>query len=217
MRESTVVEGIPIAEDALAPLIVERARGRERFLVALAGAPGAGKSTLAARLVGRLTRDDENAAIVVPMDGFHFDNAVLEERGLLSRKGAPETFDVQGFIVLLERLSAAGGSEVAIPLFDRDLEISRAAAAIVGRDHRIIIVEGNYLLIDEPPWRELKDLFDLTLFVSVPTAELEQRLIQRWLDYGHDLDAARAMVRSNDIPNAHYVQAHSRLADYVIR
>jgi pantothenate kinase len=202
-----------IAADALAPLLAGRAKDRDRLLVALVGPPGAGKSTLAAHICEALTHFETRPALVVPMDGFHFDDRVLEARGLLTRKGAPETFDVDGLRVLLERV-AIPHTEVAIPIFDRALEIARAGAAIVERRHRILIVEGNYLLLDEEPWSHLAGLFDLSIAIELPLVALERRLVQRWLDHGHDPDSALARARANDIPNARRVMAHSKPAAY---
>ena len=120
----------------LAAEIRRRAIGPGRFLTALAGPPGAGKSTLAAELVAALGTE----AKAVPMDGFHYDDAVLTARGARQRKGAPDTFDVQGFLHMLRRLRVE--DDVAIPLFDRDLEISRAGADIVTAADRLLVVEG---------------------------------------------------------------------------
>jgi pantothenate kinase len=195
----------------LAATIRGKAQAQGRFLTALAGPPGAGKSTLAAELVAALGQGSK----AVPMDGFHFDDAVLVARGARARKGAPDTFDVAGFRHLLTRLRTE--DEVAIPLFDRDLEISRAGADIVGPDDRILIVEGNYLLLNEAPWPDLAPLFDLTIWIDVPEAELDCRLMARWAHYGKTPDEARAWIDSNDMPNIRRVVAGSRPADLVIR
>lgn len=195
----------------LAQEIRRRAEGQGRFLTALAGPPGAGKSTLAAELVAALGK----GAKVVPMDGFHYDDAVLIARGARNRKGAPDTFDVQGFRHLLTRLRVE--EEVAIPLFDRDLEISRAGADIVGPEDRILIVEGNYLLLNEAPWPDLAPLFDLTIWIDVPETELDRRLTDRWAHYGKTPDEARAWIDGNDMPNIRRVSQGSRPADLVIR
>ena len=195
----------------LAATIRAKAQAQRRFLTALAGPPGAGKSTLAAELVAALGK----GAKAVPMDGFHYDDAVLIARGARARKGAPDTFDVAGFRHLLTRLRTE--DEVAIPLFDRDLEISRAGADIVGPDDRILIVEGNYLLLNEAPWPDLAPLFDLTIWIDVPEAELDRRLMARWAHYGKTPDQARAWVDGNDMPNIRRVVAGSRSADLVIR
>ena len=195
----------------LAATIRAKAQAQGRFLTALAGPPGAGKSTLAAELVAALGK----GAKAVPMDGFHYDDAVLIARGARARKGAPDTFDVAGFRHLLTRLRTE--DEVAIPLFDRDLEISRAGADIVGPDDRILIVEGNYLLLNEAPWPDLAPLFDLTIWIDVPEAELDRRLMARWAHYGKTPDQARAWIDGNDMPNIRRVVAGSCPADLVIR
>jgi pantothenate kinase len=196
---------------ALADVIRAKAQGKGRFLAALAGPPGAGKSTLAAELVGLLGA----GAKAVPMDGFHYDDAVLIARNARHRKGAPDTFDVQGFRHLLQRLRVE--PEVAIPLFDRDLEISRAGADIVGPQDCILIVEGNYLLLNEAPWPELAPLFDLTIWIDVPEAELDRRLTDRWAHHGKTPDQARAWIDGNDMPNIRRVTEGSRVADLTLR
>ena len=195
----------------LAQVIRAKAQGQGRFLAALAGPPGAGKSTLAAELVAALGQ----GAKAVPMDGFHYDDAVLIARDARNRKGAPDTFDVAGFRHLLQRLRVE--PEVAIPLFDRDLEISRAGADIVTPADQILIVEGNYLLLNEAPWPDLAPMFDLTIWIHVPEAELDRRLLARWAHYGKTPAEARAWIDGNDMPNIRRVVSGSRPADLVIR
>lgn len=198
--------------EALADLIRARAgSGEGRFIIALAGPPGAGKSTLSAALVAALGP----GARVVPMDGFHYDDAVLNRWGLRHRKGAPETFDLAGLLHLMRRLRIE--HEVAIPVFDRTMELSRAAADVVEKDDRFLIVEGNYLLLDEGRWRELADDFDLTVWIDVPEAELDRRLMDRWAGHGKTAAEARAWIDGNDLPNIRRAIAHSRPADVVIR
>jgi pantothenate kinase len=195
----------------LAQLIRVKAQGQGRYLVALAGPPGAGKSTLATDLVTALGK----GAKAVPMDGFHYDDAVLIARGARDRKGAPDTFDVQGFLHLLRRLRTE--DEVAIPLFDRDLEISRAGADIVTAADRVLVVEGNYLLLNESPWPQTAPLFNLTVWIDVPESELDRRLLARWAHYGKTPDQARAWIDGNDMPNIRRVTQNSRPADVVLR
>lgn len=195
----------------LADMIRRKATGQGRFLTALAGPPGAGKSTLAAALVEALGK----GAKAVPMDGFHYDDRVLIARGARDRKGAPDTFDAQGFFHLLRRLRVE--DEVAIPLFDRDLEISRAGADIVMPEDRLLVVEGNYLLLNEAPWPQAAPLFDLTVWIDVPEAELDRRLLARWAHYGKTPEQARAWIDGNDMPNIRRVTRNSRAADVVVR
>ena len=195
---------------ALAQEIRVKAGSQGRFITAIVGAPGSGKSTLAASLVTELGAGTR----AVPMDGFHYDDAVLIARGLRSRKGAPETFDASGFVHLMRRLRA--GDEVAIPVFDRSLELSRAAADVVQASDRFLVIEGNYLLLDEPPWTDLAPLFDLTVFLDVPESELDCRLLARWDHYGKSPAEARAWIDSNDLPNIRRVTQGSRQADLTI-
>ncbi|MBL9047239.1 MAG: nucleoside triphosphate hydrolase [Tabrizicola sp.] len=196
---------------ALAELIDRRAAiAKGRFIAALAGPPGAGKSTLAADLVVRLGP----AAKVVPMDGFHYDDAILIARNQRHRKGAPETFDVPGFAHLLARLRTE--DEVAIPIFDRSLELSRGSADIIGPDQRILVVEGNYLLLDALPWTGLDRHFDLTVMIDVPEAELNRRLLARWAHFGKTPKEARAWIDGNDLPNIRRVTRESRAADVTV-
>lgn len=197
----------------LAATIFKRAAKTKRFIVAVAGPPGSGKSTLAEELCALLP---EGSAIVVPMDGFHYDDVILEQRGLRSRKGAPETFDLAGFEHLLKRIRAAE-PDIAIPVFDRSMELARAGAAIVGGDVKFILAEGNYLLLDEAPWSNLAPLFDLAVFLDVPRDELERRLLRRWHDHGRSDEDARAWVASNDMPNVDRVLQNLRQPDLVLR
>lgn len=197
--------------EALAAAIRASATGPARFVFAVAGPPGSGKSTLAGALVAALERLDPGGAVLVPMDGFHLDNAVLEARGLLARKGAPETFDVAGYHDALRRIRA--GEEVAVPVFDRTLDLARAGAAVVLPGHRVVVTEGNYLLLDRPPWTCLAGLFDRTLYLSAPEAELRARLVRRWLDHGLVPEAAEARADGNDLVNARLVAGLRRPAD----
>lgn len=205
--------------DRLGEYIRDLAGDGKRLIVAIAGPPGAGKSTLAEALCDRLNGADRTAekahSVILPMDGFHYDNAVLSMRGLLARKGAPDTFDVSGFAHALKRI-ASDGEEVAIPVFDRSADCARAGAAIVSPRHRIVLAEGNYLLLDQPPWQDMAEYFDLTIFLAVDQAELERRLVQRWLDQGLSVEDARLRATSNDLPNADRVNRESRVADIVV-
>ena len=193
------------------------AQGRARRVVAVAGPPGSGKSTFAERLRDVLaTGTPEIAAEILPMDGYHFDDVVLEARGDLPRKGAPHTFDVDGFAAMLTRLRADDGRDVAVPVFDRAIEMARAAARIVPAATRLVIVEGNYLLLDDPFWAPIRPGFDATVFLRVPDDALEARLAARWQGYGMDAAAIREKLERNDLPNARLVNARSVPADFEV-
>lgn len=197
---------------SLAETILARAEGATRFVVAIAGAPGAGKSTLSHELVGQLPA---GSAVAVPMDGFHYDNRVLDQLNLRHQKGAPQTFDFGGLKALLSRIRHREPS-LAIPLFDREIDLARAGAAIISETTKFILVEGNYLLLDEAPWRTLKEFFDLTIFLDVARDELERRLMQRWLDLGDSHEKAAHWVASNDMPNVDRVLGNRLKADITL-
>lgn len=179
--------------------IVALPAGSGRRLVAIAGAPASGKSTLADTVTEAVNRSGR-AARSIPMDGFHLDNRLLDARGLRHRKGAPETFDAEGFIVLMHRLR--DGGEVVYPLFDRRLDLAVAGAAVIEADCDVAIVEGNYLLFDEAPWHKLASLWDISVWFDVPESVLTERCVQRWLNHDHTLEAARARAEDNDMANA---------------
>lgn len=192
--------------------VLEAAGDSRRFIVALAGPPAAGKSFLSGWLCRELNARQAGCTAVVPMDGYHFDNAVLEPRGHLPIKGAPETFDTEGLRCDLARLKRAD-REVAVPVFDRPLDLARAGGRLITTEHRIVIIEGNYLLLDEGPWPMLRDDFDFSLFLEVPDEVLEARLIERWRDMGQDQAGAIERTRHKDMLNARLIKIRSVAAD----
>ena len=198
----------------LAERIHEMRETQERILVGIAGAPGSGKSTLASELARRLNLQ-RCPAMIVPMGGFHLDNAVLDARGLRGRKGAPETFDADGFLHLVRRMTEA--VEVVAPVFDRARDLSVAGAVVVPANCPVIIVEGNYLMFDEMPWANLADLWDLSVRVEVGLPELRARLIQRWLSLNLSRTAAMRRAEGNDIPNAERIIMRALPCDITLR
>jgi len=200
----------PVLDDLITE-IERRAQDGVRLLVGVAGPPGAGKSTLADRLHQTLTERGHRSA-VLPMDGFHLDNALLEERGDIARKGAPHTFDIRGLGDILRAVKAGG--EVFTPVFDRDRELAIAAARCIVAEDRIVIAEGNYLLLQQGRWASLADLFDLTVMVAPPISELERRLVARWTHYGLTPAQIEAKVEGNDLPNGRLVIERSAPADF---
>lgn len=188
-----------------------------RRVVGIAGAPGSGKSTLASslalRLRGRLGHD---AVAVVPMDGFHLADVTLGALGLADRKGAPETFDADGFAALLRRLRVPGQRPVYAPGFERVLEQPLAAAVVVSPATRVVVTEGNYLLLDSPEWVAVREALDEVWFCVAEDGVRRERLVARHVTFGKAPDAARAWVERVDEPNAALVEATRSRADLVV-
>ena len=177
----------------------------QRFVIAIAGPPAAGKSTVAEALATELGP----RAGKLPMDGFHFDNAILDERGHRAHKGAPHTFDVAGYQQVLRTARNEPEVEIAVPIFDRTLDLSRGSASILRADQDVVVTEGNYLLLDEYPWRSLRESFDLTVWLDVPLETIEERILNRWASFGLSPTDARDRAQKNDLPNAILVQERS--------
>ncbi len=186
----------------------------KQLIVAIAGAPGSGKSTLAVEIARRLIQQ-RTQAVVVPMDGFHLDNTVLDAAGLTHKKGAPETFDAAGFLRIIKALKTE--DKVYFPRFDRSQDLSIAGAVAVDRTTPVVIVEGNYLMFDAPVWRELADHWDVTVRLDVPMPELRARLIQRWLSQNLGAAAATRRAEMNDLPNARAVVENAIACDITLR
>ena len=189
------------------------ADGRRKVL-GLVGAPGAGKSTLAAALLDGLGA----AAQVVPMDGFHLANVELHRLGRADRKGAPDTFDSAGYVALLQRLRAQrdDGEIVYAPEFRREIEEPVAGAIAVLPTTRLVVTEGNYLLHDAGAWTGVAALLDEVWYVDIDDAVREERLIQRHRRFGRGDEEARAWVARTDAPNARLVAATRARAHHVV-
>ena len=186
---------------------------QKRYFIALAGPPASGKSTISEKL-----NEDLNIkgfpSDILQMDGFHLDDAILSSQNLLPRKGSPETFDVMGLKSFLIRL--ANEPEVIVPIFDRSLELSRSSAVTISENKKIIIVEGNYLLLNSQPWNELNNYFDSRVMIHCEESVLEKRLIDRWKGFNLTQDQINQKVYENDLPNGVNVIQNSIEADYYL-
>jgi pantothenate kinase len=186
----------------------------DRAIIGIVGPPGAGKSTVAARLAPLLP------AVVLPMDGFHLPQARLVELGRRDRMGAPDTFDVDGFLATLsavrENLLNSGGP-IRAPGFDREIEEPIPDALEISPEYPFVIVEGNYLLLDSDGWERAADRFDVTFFMDVPDDIRVPRLIARHVQFGKSEEDARAWALGPDQANADLIQASAARADYLIR
>ncbi|WP_254185269.1 nucleoside/nucleotide kinase family protein [Nocardioides panacis] len=200
---------------AVTPDLVARARalaGAGRGILGVSGAPGAGKSTLAADLVAALG----GSAVVVPLDGFHLHDAELARLGLSERKGSPETFDVAGYVALLRRLRTETEHVVYAPEFDRSREESVAGAIAVRPEHRLVVTEGNYLLLDEDGWRDVLPLLDESWFVEGEEKTRLSRLVRRHVEHGKPPDLARRWATESDQANAEIVARTRKAADVLV-
>jgi len=181
-------------------------RKNKRFLLGITGVPGAGKSTLADLLMKNVNATlKEESAIVIPMDGYHYHNDILVETGLLPLKGVPQTFDAQRFVMLIKEIASAKTEKLYCPSYDRALHNPVEGSIVIEDKHKIVIVEGNYLLLDTYPWNELADLFDESWFIETPLTTTKERLINRHVLTGRSVEEALSKISSTDAPNAELI------------
>jgi len=201
----------------LATELINRSIGRERYLLGITGVPGAGKSTLAqgiAEAINDLLSADNT--IVVPMDGFHLPNHILAARDLQSRKGAPETFDAQTFARTLRSLRAHAELPIACPIYDRRIHDPIENAITVESRHRLVIVEGNYLLLATPSWSGLRSLLDEVWFLHIEEHVARERLLLRHITGGMTETEAIAQIERVDTPNARLINETRTRADRIV-
>ena len=180
-----------------------------RRFVAIVGPPASGKSTLANELQKQIS-----GSCVVPMDGFHLSNEELEEAGLSDRKGSPDTFDVGGLELVLEKI--LGGGNVMFPTFDRSLDcVIQNGGMVKSKDHTIL-VEGNYLILNKGPWKKISSHWDFSIMLDVSQEIIEKRLLERWAVNGFNADQAAFKTKNNDLPDAMIVKNNSLEANYCV-
>jgi pantothenate kinase len=203
--------------DLLARDAIALVRDSPRAILGIAGGPGAGKSTLVEALLERI-RAVMGADWVahVPMDGFHLADAQLDRIGARGRKGAPDTFDVAGYAHLLERVKREVDGPVYVPGFERMLEQPLAAALVVLPSARLIVTEGNYLLLDDPGWERARRVMAAVWFVTSEETVRVERLVTRHIQFGKTPDQARAWVATTDQRNSDLVAGTIGRADQVI-
>lgn len=201
----------------LVPHVLEmESQARHRIAIGLAGGPGSGKSTLAAELVTMLNAVHPGSAQLVPMDGFHMKHAKLEAMGQVDYKGAPHTFEGAAFVDFLRTLKTAT-TAVSGPGYSRKIEDVVDNAFAVAAEVRILVVEGNYLLLAEAPWADVKPLLDYAVFVDVPRDIVKARLLKRHGEEGlFSEERNRAHIERNDLPNYDLVRLSQDRADVVI-
>ncbi|MGW2645755.1 nucleoside/nucleotide kinase family protein [Streptomyces sp. NPDC001393] len=200
--------------------LLDRARGLvrdgRRALLGIAGSPGAGKTTLAEHLVRTLNADGPPWAAHVPMDGFHLADTELDRLGRRDRKGAPDTFDAAGYAALLRRLREDTDDVVYAPGFERVLEQPIAGAIPVPPTARLVVTEGNYLLLTEGSWARVRPCLDEVWFCETAEDERIRRLVARHEEFGKDHETAVAWVGGTDQRNADLVATTRGRADLVV-
>lgn len=190
---------------------------RERYFLGVVGGPASGKSTFADTLSNTINElIGEKIAIVVPMDGFHYPDDKLKEMGLYGLKGIPDTFDVTAFIELLKKLHDELDNTIKCPAFYRELNDPVKDAILVQPWNRIVIVEGNYLHLSQPPWNLVKSLLNETWYIESPLYIVMERLLSRHMEGGLTIEEASDKIATTDLPNRELIEKHRDSVNRVI-
>ncbi len=190
---------------------------RNRYFLGITGCPAAGKSVLAENITDEInSRTGDDLAAVVPMDGFHLPNSVLKERGLIKSKGASETFDADSFVKLIDRLHEFPDQSIMCPAYDRRAHDPVENAITIQPGNRLIIVEGNYLLLNASPWNTIHTKMNEVWYIDAPLQTVKERLLHRHISGGASKGEAERKVASVDLPNAELIKKTCSLADKII-
>lgn len=187
---------------------------KPRTMIGIVGKPGAGKSTIVTEIQKQFSTEE---VAIIPMDGYHLSNEELIKLGRLERKGAPDTFDVEGFISLITRVRNEIGKEHTFPIFHREIEASKADEGIVLRNTKVIVIEGNYLFSEEHNWSEVFPLLDQSWFIEIDDEIRMQRLITRHIKYGKTPQEAEEWSRGSDEENAKFIAKTASRAERIIK
>ena len=185
-----------------------------RTIIGIVGKPGAGKSTVVEEIAKRF---DSNTVSIIPMDGFHLSNEELISLGRRERKGAPDTFDVEGFTSLIKKVKINYNIDHTFPIFHREIEASVDNEGIVPKESRVVVIEGNYLFSTDHNWGGIYSLLDHTWFIEIDDEVRVERLIARHIRYGKTPEEAEAWSRGSDEANARFIASTANRAENRIK
>jgi len=190
---------------------------RNRYFLGITGGPAAGKSVLAENLSDEINiRTGDDLAAVIPMDGFHLPNSILKERSLIKIKGSPETFDVDSFVELINRLYEFPDQSIMCPAYDRRTHDPVENAITIQPGNQLIIIEGNYFLLNVSPWNIIRSKMNEIWYIDTPLKTIKERLLYRHVSGGASKDEAERKVASVDLPNAELIKQTFSSADKII-
>ena len=200
-------------EEALKRLRNLNENNNQRIIIGIVGKPGAGKSTLTSYLLENLVKEK---AVLVPMDGYHLSNKLLEEYKKADRKGAYDTFDARGYSELLKRIKLDLESDIYFPIFHREIEESIVAEGVVSKDCKVVLTEGNYLLLNNHGWQDVKSFLTESWYIQIDDELRRERLMARSIRYGRSPEIAYKWTHGSDEINAELVQTTVASADVII-